>query len=255
MPAKRSFHFSTWLIITASLMTGCGLLPSLNSNSRIEKAQMNLEMGSRYLELGMLDIAKTKLETALSLDSSNPEIHNALAIFYERVHDNEQAEQHYQTAQRKNPDNLDIQNNYGRFLCQHGKYQQGISLLEKSIESALNTQTWFAQTNLGICYALQNQLSRAEQYFRQALLTQPDYPPALLEMQKISYHNRQYLSARAFMERYLSVGIHTAESLWIAFQTERALGNTKLAEEYSQQLLNSFPSSKQAQQIKSVISN
>jgi type IV pilus assembly protein PilF len=57
------------------------------------------------------------------------------------------------------------------------------------------------------------------------------------------------------MERYLSVAKHTAESLWLAAQTERALGNNKLAADYSQQLLTSFPSSQQAQQIKSAISN
>lgn len=243
------------LILASILSTSCALLPDSGGISNSEKAQLNLEMGSRYLELGMLDIAKTKLDTALNLDASNPEIQNSLGVFYERINDLTQAGEYYQKAAKSAPDNASIQSNYGHFLCQRGNHSEGISLLQKALSSALNKQPWVAATNLGICYQQQNDLNSAEQYFRQALQSQADYPPALLEMQKISYHHRQYLSARGFMERYLSVAKHTAESLWLATQTERALGNNKLAADYSQQLLTSFPSSQQAQQIKSAISN
>ena len=243
------------LILASALSTSCALLPDAASISNSEKAQLNLEMGSRYLELGMLDIAKTKLDTALSLDADNPEIENSLGVFYERINDLNQAGDHYQKAAKSAPDNPSIQSNYGHFLCQRGDYAEGISLLQKTQASALNKQPWVTATNLALCYQQQNDLNAAEQHFRQALQNQADYPPALLAMQKISYHHHQYLSARGFMERYLNVAKPTAESLWLAAQTERALGNNNLAANYSQQLLTSFPSSQQAQQIKSAISN
>lgn len=243
------------LLLASVLSTSCALLPESGSISNSEKARLNLEMGSRYLELGMLEAAKTKLDTALSLDANNPEIENSLGVFYERINDLNQAGDYYQKAAKLAPDNASIQSNYGHFLCQRGDYAEGISLLQKTQASALNKQPWVAATNLGICYQQQNDLNSAEQHFRQALQNQADYPPALLAMQKISYQHRQYLSARGFMERYLSVAKHTAESLWLATQTERALGNNHLAADYSQQLLSSFPSSQQAQQIKSAISN
>jgi len=78
-------------------------------------------------------------------------------------------------------------------------------------------------------------MQHAEEYFRQALQSQPDYSPALQEMQRISYQNGQFMSARAF-------------------QTERALGNSKVSEEYREQLISSFPASKEAQQVKTAIS-
>jgi type IV pilus assembly protein PilF len=69
-------------------------------------------------------------------------------------------------------------------------------------------------------------------------------------MQKLSYSNRQYLSARGFLERYLAVAKHTPETLSTAFQTERALGNSKGADGFADELLTQFPLSKEAQLIK-----
>jgi type IV pilus assembly protein PilF len=42
--------------------------------------------------------------------------------------------------------------------------------------------------------------------------------------------------------------------LWYAFQTERAMGNYQAADEYQEQLINNFPTSKEAQDIKTAIS-
>ncbi|PKD38630.1 type IV pilus biogenesis/stability protein PilW [Methylomonas sp. Kb3] len=242
-------------VLIGLLLGACGLLPETRDTmSNAEKAKLNLQMGARYLDMGMLEVAKEKLETAVRLDSSNPETHNALAVFYERIKQTEAASESYQTALSKDPDNFSIKNNYGRFLCEQGKFDKGIALLQDSMASPMNNRPWFALTNLGVCYVKQNDMQRAEEYFRQALQSQPDYSPALQEMQRISYQNGQFMSARAFLERYLGVAKHTPETLWIAFQTERALGNSKISEEYREQLISSFPASKEAQQVKTAIS-
>jgi type IV pilus assembly protein PilF len=100
----------------------------------------------------------------------------------------------------------------------------------------------------------QNNRVQAEEYFRKALQSNPEYAPALKEMLKLSYDNQQYMSARAFLERYMAVAKHTPETLWYAFQTERAMGNYQAADEYQEQLINNFPTSKEAQDIKTAIS-
>jgi len=117
----------------------------------------------------------------------------------------------------------------------------------------LNNRKWFAYTNIGLCEMRQGQQQLAEGYFRQALQENRSFPPALFEMQKISYRVRNYMSARAFLERYLAVANHNAETLWFAVQTERVLGNKELSEEYREKLLNQFPASKQAQQLRTSI--
>jgi type IV pilus assembly protein PilF len=222
--------------------------------SRSEKASLNLQMGVRYMDLGMLDVAKEKLQTAYDLDSRNPEVLNAMAVFYERIKDNEKAEDFYESALGKDPDNYSIKNNFGRFLCDRGNQEKGIALLQESLQSAMNNRRWLAESNIGLCLLQQNNRVQAEEYFRKALQSNPEYAPALKEMLKLSYDNQQYMSARAFLERYMAVAKHTPDTLWYAFQTERAMGNYQAADEYQEQLINNFPTSKEAQDIKTAIS-
>jgi type IV pilus assembly protein PilF len=236
------------------LVGGCGLVPNFSGDSmtNAEKAKLYMQMGMRYLDLNILDVAKEKLTLAARLDSGNADIRGALAAFYERIKDYPAAEDSYQAAVSKAPGNFNIKSNYGRFLCERGNYQQALAMLQDAVDQPMNNRQWFALSNLGHCYVLQNDLAHGEEYCRKALALQPEFAPALLEMQKISYQNRQYLSARAFLERYLSVAEQSPESLWYAFQTERALGDSATADGYSEQLLTSFPASKEAQEIRNV---
>lgn len=255
MPYKTGARF---LAISAAcaVIGACGLLPDFGrkSMSTHELANLNLQMGVRYLDMGMLEVAKEKLEKAYDLESGNPETLNALAVFYERIKDDEQAADFYQAAIGKDPDNYSTKNNYGRFLCERGKHEKGMAMLREALDSPMNQRPWLALSNIGICLVLQNDTAQGEEYLRRALFANPAYPPALQEMLKISYNNQQYMSARAFLERYLAVAKHTPETLWYGFQTERALGNRQTAESYKEELLINFPTSTEAQQAKTAIS-
>jgi len=244
------------LIASSVIFSACALLPDFGSDgmSSEEEAKLNLQMGIRYMELNMLDIAKEKLDISYDLDSSNPDVLNALAIYYERIENDKEATDFYQAAIDKAPDSYSTKNNFGRFLCDHGQCEKGISLLQASLDSPYNKQSWLTLSNMGVCHLLLNDIAQAELFFRRALQEHPGYPTALREMAKISYNKQEYMSARAFLQRYASVSKHTPETLWLAFQTERALGNPEGAETYKEQLLVSFPVSTEALQIKSAIS-
>ncbi len=245
------------LIAAAFAMnSACGLVPDFGGDkmSNQEKAALNLQMGLRYMDMGMLEVAKEKLETAYGLDSRNAEILNAMAVFYERIKDIDKAEDFYESATGKDPDNYSIKSNYGRFLCDRGEQEKGMALLREALESPMNNRSWLALCNIGTCLMQQHNPTQAEGYFRQALQSNPEYSPALKEMLKLSYDSGQYMSARAFLERYLAVAKHGPDTLWFAFQTERALGNRQGAEDYKEQLLNTFPTSKEALEIKTAIS-
>lgn len=245
----------TTSLLIGMLLTGCNLASKLtDGKSSAEKAQLNLQLGVRYLEMGLIDVAQEKLETALSQDSGNAEIHNALGVFFERIKDYEEAADYYQSALRRDPENTSIKSNYGRLLCEQGDIDKGKKLLQEALDSPVNSRPWITMTNMGLCFSKQNDVQRSEDFFRQALNTNPEYPPALLEMQKISYNSQQFMSARAFLQRYLVTAKHTPETLWIGFQTERALGNATLADEYKEQLINNFPTSREAQDARSAIS-
>jgi type IV pilus assembly protein PilF len=92
----------------------------------------------------------------------------------------------------------------------------------------------------------------AIQYLKQALNQNGNYAPALLEMQKSSYQLGDYRAAQDYLQRYLGQESHTPATLWIAIQTEQALGNNSLANEYRNLLLDKFPMSNEAKQVSGI---
>lgn len=223
--------------------------------SKEQKADLYLQLGVRYLEMGELKTAKEKLYKALAVGSKNAEIQNALAALHERLKQDEIAREFYQQAMVLEPDNVSILNNYGRFLCDKDDYEQGKQVLQQVLALPLNNRKWFAYTHIGRCELKQGFVELAESNFRQALQANRNFPPALYEMQQISFNSGKFMSSRAFLERYLQFANHTAETLWVAVQTEQALGNKKEAEKYAERLLVKFPASKEAQQLRSVRQN
>ncbi|WP_232422337.1 type IV pilus biogenesis/stability protein PilW [Methylosarcina fibrata] len=234
-----------------AVLTACASLGETGAKKK-EKADTYLQLGVRYMNLNKLDIAKENLEKAVDYDSGNAEAHNSLAFLYEKMKQYDDAENEYETALNLNPDDVRVQNNFGRFLCDRGETDKGLALLAQAGSDPLNERPWIALTNAGRCLLNKGDRAKAEPYLRQALESSKAYAPALAGMQKISYQKGDLWAAKGFLERYLSVASHTPETLFVAFQTERALGNTDRAKEYRNLLLEKFPLSNEANKIRSI---
>ena len=234
------------LALLVGSLTACGLMGSTKSDN---SGDVHLQLGVRYLSMNKLELAKENLLLAINENSGNAQAHNALAYLYEKLNQPDNAKDHYETALNLAPDDLGVQNNLGRFLCEHGELEAGMKLLSDASSNPINDRQWMALTNAGRCQLSMGQKQLAENYFRQALQLNNSYPPALSEMQKIAYEKGDFWAAKGFLQRYLSVADHTAETLWYAAQAERALGNKELAKQYKSLLLEKFPLSNEAKKI------
>lgn len=242
----------SWMKVNRGLF-GLGLVAVLAAcaSSAEKKSQLDvyLQLGIRYLNLNRLEAAKDNLEKVVDQDPDNIQAHNALGYLYEKIQKYPEAKRHYAEALRLAPDDLSIQNNLGRFLCERREFGEGMELLNKAIENLLNDRPWLAVTNAGLCQLGMGDQQKAKGYFKQALQLNPSYAPALMEMQKFSYQSGEYWAAKGYLQRYLQVAPQTAGTLWIAMQTEQALGNQNLADEYRNELLEKYPLSPEARQV------
>ncbi|MGR9035337.1 MAG: type IV pilus biogenesis/stability protein PilW [Gammaproteobacteria bacterium] len=238
------------LLALTACLSSCGSLGAKNENLK-QQAEIHLQLGVRYMDLNKLEIAKENLLLSVDEDSSNPQTHNALAFLYERLHQYDEAEEEYDTALDIKPDDFGIQNNYGRYLCEHENAEEGMKLLMAAVNNPLNDRKWMALTNAGRCLQSQGKGQESESYFRQTLEVKNDYAPALSAMQKISYQKKDFWAAKGYLDRYLIVAAPTLETLYLAILTERALNHTDRAKEYEQTLLEKFPASSEAKKIRS----
>jgi type IV pilus assembly protein PilF len=230
----------------------CGCSTPLE-REQADAANIYLQLGVRYLSLNNLPQAKENLELALQSDSDSIPAHIALAFLYEKLNKYDEARRQYDRALDLDPDNLSLQNNFGRFLCDRRDFDKGMALLTQASSNLLNQEPWMPLTNAGRCQMAMGDKPKAQTYFEKALQINPNYAPALQEMQRISYQNGDFKAAKEYLMRYLTVAEQSPESLWLAIQTENSLGNEMLVKEYTTELLEKFPYSNEAKQIKSTL--
>jgi type IV pilus assembly protein PilF len=223
-----------------------------SSSSAGKPTDTYLQLGIRYMDLNKLELAKENLLKALEKEPDNARAHSALAVLYEKINHFDQAKQHYDAALSISPDDIGIQNNYGKFLCDRRQFDRGLVLLTQATSNLLNDRPWMALTNAARCHLGMGQRPQAVTLLKQALDMNGQYSAALFEMQKISYQLGDYKAAEDYLQSYLGEANHTAETLWLGIQTEQALGNMSLANEYRNLLLDKFPLSNEAKQVSGI---
>jgi type IV pilus assembly protein PilF len=233
-----------------ALATACSSLPPLDQNGKPadgisdqEAAKIYIDKGVQYMEGGQYDIALQDLSKAIDLDDDNSEAYNALGVLYQQLNNVSEADSHFRKALSIKPDNYAARNNFGRLLCSTGRTAEAFEQFTIVTGTRLYGQQWIPLTNAGVCAHSVGKLTEAERYLRSALAANPAFPPALLEMAKLSRETGQPIAARGFLQRYISAAGATPESLTLGVDIEMALGNPQSASEYMQTLRTRFPDS------------
>jgi type IV pilus assembly protein PilF len=242
------------LPLVACLLAACVTTtnsPFQNQNvSMKQAAQANVALAIQYLKVGNRDAAMQKVQKAIEQDPDSANAYTAEALIYNADQEPDKAKSAYLTAMRKAPDDPEIQNDYAIFLCQHGNAKDSIDYFMKAANNPRYTTPDGAYTNAGLCATLIPDPALAEQNFRRSLTMNPNGAEPLFQLAQISYNQKKYLSARAFIERFDAlVPGSRPDVLLLGVNNERALGNQQGAADYAKQLLQLYPTSEQAQQL------
>jgi len=234
------------LLITVLLVSACSSTSNKSDDELRKAAETNTALGRQYMDRGQYEISLEKLKRAVAFDKTYAPAHSMLAILYETIGEMDEAEQEYKLAVRYAPRNGDVNNNYGAFLCGIGKRADAEPYFLTAVEDPFYDTPEIALSNAGTCALAQGNLDKAEPFLRQSLEYDDQLGAALLPMAEVSYRKESYLRARAFLQRYESVGELTEESLSLGFRIETKLGDGKSAERYRELLLERYPGSIQA---------
>jgi len=216
-----------------------------------DAARINLQLGVDYARKNDFDLALEKLNRAIKQDPDLALAHSSIAYVYAAKGMNDMAEAEYRKAIALDTNDGTLRNNFGVFLCAHGKTTEALRYFMQATASKTYTTPEVAWTNAGLCARRKPDLDAAERHFREALQLNPQFPDALAQMATLAYEKKDYLRCRAFMQRYLATGQATSEVLWIAALNERQLGDIDTARDYESRLKREFPESEQAANLNS----
>ncbi len=209
-------------------------------------AQYNVQLGVEYMRAGEKAVALEKLKKALHQDPTFPDAHNAIAVLYESLGEIELADRHFGKSLSLDKKNPSAHNNYGGFLCRNKRFAEAERQFMAAAKNPLYATPELAYLNAAMCARRAADFAKTEQFLRAGLELNPLYAPGLLQMAKLSVEQENHLRARAYLQRYQDVAQHTAESLWVGIQAERALKDLDTASSYELLLRSNFPDSPQA---------
>lgn len=252
MAFNRLFPYA---LLLSLLITGCATQPGnnqedLGQEERKSPADVYVQLGIAYMQDRQYATALKKLRRGLDLDPKHAQLHNVMALLYDRLNEADKATTYFDKAVSLSPRDSYIRNARGTHYCKLGQYVKADMDFNAALKNPLYTTPWVALTNAGLCSLRQEDLKKAEEYFRRALSRNSQYYIALEQMVRINYQQRNYLSARVYLERYLAVQRPSAAVLLLGVRVERELGNKKAMEGYKRQLLELFPDAPEVQQMK-----
>jgi type IV pilus assembly protein PilF len=242
------------LPLMACLLSACvtsNSSPFQSDSASIKQAaQDNVALAIQYLKAGNRDAAMQKVQKAIEQDPDSAKAYTAEALIYNADQEPDKAKAAYRTAMRKAPDDPEIENDYAVFLCQHGSAKESIDYFLGAANNPHYSTPGGAYTNAGLCALQIPDAAGAEQYFRKALAMNQNMAEPMAQLAQINYARKNYLSARAFIERFDSLVPNSRpDVLLLGVNNERALGNQQGATDYAKRLMQLYPTSAQAAQL------
>jgi type IV pilus assembly protein PilF len=252
------------LLIACGALTGCAQSPPLSATqaNTVEtgtltggvgdprnRARVHTELASAYFERGNVGVALEELRIAVEADPTYAPTFNVLGLVHMDLRENAVAQQHFERALRLSPNDPDINNNYGWFLCQSGREEQSIAYFLAALKNPLYNHPARSYVNAGLCAIRKNNERDAFDYFQRALRSEPDNLQALLNLASIQYKRGQLESARGYIGRFNKLVEPTAESLWLALRIERKLRDKAAENTLATQLRRRFSGSQEYQDM------
>ncbi len=236
------------MLLAVLFLSACQIQQIREDSSELQSlekspADVYTSLGVEYMNRGVYEVALDNLKKALQVDPSSSNAHNVIAVLYDRLGELVLAGKHYQKAIQLTPRNSSVQNNYGRYLCGMKKYDLADQSFNKALSNPLYKSPLLALTNAGTCAWKAGKLDKAERYYRTALQRNKRYSSALLQMSKLKFEQKNYLSVRAYLQRFREVNKHTPASLWLGIKAEDKLNNKNGVASYVLQLKRLYPDS------------
>jgi len=214
-----------------------------------ERAMLHTRLARGYMDQQQYGVARDELEKALSLQPNHSDSNYVMGLLMMQLNDNNRAEYYLERAVANDKENSSAAHDFGMFLCQTGKESKSVRYFEIAAANPLFDRSELSYMRAGECLARISD-PRAEAFLKRALQANPRLRPALLRLARLKRDQGKNLNARAYIERYLAITKPQPDALLLAYQIESSLRAHDVAESYRKRILENFPGSSAAEQVR-----
>lgn len=225
------------------IVPGAVVPASMEESDDRRRARIRVELAANYYQQRDYKVALDELGQALRADPEYAPAYGLLGLVYMDLGDQPRAEESFQRALRLAPNDADLNNSYGWFLCQTGRERESIDRFELALRDPLYATPSKSLHNAGICSMRNGDEAVAEKYFLRAFQADASNAVAMYNLGEIYLKRRELERARFHSQRLLDTYQPSPQTLWLALRVERALGNRDAAARLGAQLRRRFPDS------------
>jgi type IV pilus assembly protein PilF len=213
------------------------------------RAQLHAEIAAGFYERGQMQVAMQELDEAMKLDPTNAKIYNVYGLVYAVLGEDANAQRNFQQAVSLAPNDSEIRQNWGWFLCTHGRPRESIPEFEMAIKNPLYKSPDVALTNAGKCSIEFGDNRAGETYLKRALAINPGNISTAYNLALLMYRESRIEEARTLMRRVMAAPNPAPDALYLGMCIERKASDRVTEASYVQQLKSRYPESAEAKAI------
>jgi type IV pilus assembly protein PilF len=225
---------------------GGGAPVGASESAVLKRVQLRLELAEGYYQRGQFQIALDEVNKALADKPDAVAAYNMRALIYMALGDNAKAEANFHEALRLSPDNADALHNYGWFLCQQKRYPAAFVQFDKALASPNYRYPVRTYLALGVCQYRAGDLNASEATLKKGFALDPANPALSTNLALVLDRLGKSKEALFYISRVNNGQYASAQSLWVGILIARHAGNALDAAQWTNQLEQRFPDSREA---------
>lgn len=214
------------------------------------RAEVHTGLAGEYYARGNYAVALAETRLAVKDDSSYVPAYNMQGLIFMELREDGPAREAFSQALRLSPNNPEVMNNYGWFLCLRNDPQRGLELMKRATTDTLYPTPEKAYLSAGMCLRRMGRVAEAEDYLRRAVLIRPDLIGGLYNLAQLAYDRGAMDEAENYLLRYMRLTpAPTFEAIAMGVRIARYKKDSGAEQSFLQQLRRRFPDVPEAQDL------
>jgi len=213
------------------------------------RAEVHTALAGEYYARGNYTVALSETRLAIKDDPGYFPAYNMQGLVYMELREDAPARESFDSALRISPNNPEVLNNFGWFLCVRGDGERGLPMMQKAASDNMYQSPEKAYLSAGLCLRRMGRNAEAEESLRRAVLIRPDLIGALFNLAVLAYERGAYKESETYLLRYMQLGQPALDALVLGVRLARQSGDKMIEDSYMQQLRRRFPDSPQLREL------
>lgn len=214
-----------------------------------KRAKVHTELGALYAQDGRFAVALEEVRIALSSDSSYAPAYSVQGLVHMFLGEKGLADEAFRRALSIAPNDPEIHNNYGWFLCQTGREIDSLGHFRMAYRNTLYNTPTKPYTNTGICQLKLKDYKAAEENLNIALRIDPSNTQARYWLAETYYQAGKLSEARQLVTDLGRMIDPTVDVVWLGARIERKAGDREAELRYTTLMRRKFQDTPQFQSM------